>query len=449
MITKTDTDNNDTATIRKKAPGWWVPSLYFAEGLPNVTVTMVAAVMLKNFGVQNDVITHYVGPMWIAWMIKPFWAPFVDVIRTKRTWAVAMQFMMAVSLGCLAMSLSIAINLKYIFAFLWVTAFLSATHDIAADGVYLLAMNKNEQRKWVGAQSMFWMGSQIIATGALMTLSGYLHESYNLNWAYSWMTIMGIIAGIIALLALWHFNMLPKDAPIEKDKLNIKLVAKDTMIAWKDFFKKPHIGIMIAFILLYRLGEAQLQQIGPLFMIDSKANGGLGLSNQLLGDINGTYGTVAMILSALLGGFFVYKKGLNKKVMLILILSLNLPNLTYLFLSAMQPSGTGYIALFVIAEKFGAGFGEVGLMIYIMQQIAPGKFQTSHFAFGTGFMATAMFLASTFSGDIQMSMGYMPYFALVTLVTIPSFIISWFAPYPTKTSTEKNSKDNPADSATG
>jgi len=386
--------------------------------------------MLKNFGLSNDQITHYVGPMWIAWMIKPFWAPFVDIIRTKRAWAVTMQFLMAVSLGSLAMSLSIEINLRYIFAFLWVTAFLSATHDIAADGVYLLAMNKSDQRKWVGVQSMFWMGSQIIATGALMSLSGYLHDSYNFDWAHSWMIIMGIIAGIIATIALWHFNTLPKDIPIEKDKLDVKLVAKETLFAWKDFFNKPQIGIMIAFILLYRLGEAQLQQIGPLFMIDAKSNGGLGLSNQLLGDINGTYGTVAMIVSALLGGYFVYKKGLNRRVMLILILSLNLPNLTYLFLSAIQPAGTGYIALFVIAEKFGAGFGEVGLMIYIMQQIAPGKFQTSHFAFGTGFMATAMFLASTFSGDIQISMGYFNYFIMVTLITIPSFIIAWLTPYP-------------------
>ncbi|MBN2803565.1 MAG: hypothetical protein JXR91_10745 [Deltaproteobacteria bacterium] len=434
-------NSGNTKTIKKRAhPAFFVPSLYFAEGLPNVTVTMVAAVMLKNFGVSNDVITHYVGPMWIAWMVKPFWAPFVDIIRTKKGWAVLMQFLMAISLGSLAMSLNVEVNLRYIFAFLWVTAFLSATHDIAADGVYLLAMNKSEQRKWVGVQSMFWMGSQILATGALMRLSGYLHDEKSMTWVESWIIVISVIAGIILFLSLWHQFILPKDPPIEKEKLNFVLVARETRAAWIDFFKKPRIGMMIAFVLLYRLGEAQLQQIGPLFMIDKLEAGGLGLSNQLLGDINGSYGTAAMVIGALLGGFWVSKLGLNRKSMILLILSLNLPNLTYMFLSTLQPETHGIIYLFVIIEKFGAGLGEVGLMIYIMQQIAPGKFQTSHFAIGTGFMATAMFLASTFSGDIQMTLGYTHYFLMVTIVTIPSFIIAWVAPYPSATAQTEQSE---------
>ena len=413
----------------RKPPAWWVPSLYFAEGLPFNTVTLVSAVMYKNMGLPNDVIAWHTGLLYLPWTIKPFWAPLTEMWKTKRHWVLGTQVLMALTLGCVALALPLPSFMPLTLAFFWVTAFLSSTHDIAADGLYINVMSHKEQSKWAGVQGIFWDGARLLATGPLVAASGLLYDRSG-SWVSAWVTILAIIAVLMLVLSGWHLKVLPQDSRAVDTPRTFRQAAATFWDTLRTFFAKPGIWGMIIFIVLFRSGEGFLEKMGPLFMMDGDVAGGLGLTNQSLGNLN-TYGTAAFAVGALVGGFTVARWTLER-TLFVLCLALNVPNLTFVYLSYAMPQDLWVVGFWVIVEKFGYGIGSVGHMLYMMQQLAPGRYPTAHYAFGTALMALGLMIPSSISGDVQMAMGYKSFFVFVLFASVPSLVATWFAPFRIK-----------------
>lgn len=411
-----------------------------------ITVSVVAALMYKNLGVSNTDIAIYTGSLYLPWTIKPLWAPLTEMFKTKRHWVLACEFLMAITLGCVAFALRLPSFMAITLAFFWVTGFLSSTQDIAADGVYISVTTPKEQSAYVGVQGICWNGGRIVASGLLVTLTGYLFDGHIgsgrgnpaaelESWQFAWMVVMGILAALMALLGVYHVKMLPQDVRTTEAPKGFGGAAAtfwDTIVT---FFQKPGIWLGIAFILLYRSGEGFIEKIGPLFMMDPAEKGGLGLSNQALGNIFGTFGTVGFMAGALLGGIFAAKMTLKRSILL-LALAMNVPHVCYNVLSHMNAPSTTMITGMVTLEKFGYGFGSVAHMLYMMQQIAPGKYKTAHYAFATSLMGLGMMIPSMMSGAIQESLGYANFFMFVLVASIPSVIAAWLAPFPNKEDAE-------------
>lgn len=421
---------------RKKSrhPLVWMPTLYFAMGVPLNVVAVVAAIMYKNLGLSNTQIGLYTGSMYIAWVIKPLWSPFVDMYKTKKFFVLFTEIALACSLGALALALPLDGWLPMTVALFWIIAFLSATQDIAADGVYINAMTAHEQAKYIGAQGICWYAGKILATGLLVSFTGYLHSTENglgLDWVKSWMIVMVLLGVTMLVLAVWHRIALPtggKAAEFDDSKTGVQHVVHEFGDVFASYFKKKNIALMLAYVLLYRLGEGLLEKLGPLFLIDARAVGGLGLDNVAVGNINGTFGSAAFMAGALIGGGIATKFGLKKSLMFFCIM-LNVPNLTYVYLSYVLPTSIHWITVVFVIEKLGYGIGSVALMLYMMQQIAPGKYKTAHYAISTGFMALCMMITGMVSGAIQEAVGYRWFFVIVMIATIPSFIMTWLAPF--------------------
>jgi MFS transporter, PAT family, beta-lactamase induction signal transducer AmpG len=344
------------------------------------------------------------------------------------------QIAMAAGLGGVALALPLPGYLPMTIALFWIIGFLSATHDIAADGVYINAMTAHEQARYIGVQGVCWHSGRILASGLLVSFTGYLHsDTYGpgLSWIHSWMIAMGIMGAMMLVFGVWHRVVLPVGSQAvrpDNSQTGLRQVFQEFGNVFVSYFKKKNIGMMLAFVLLYRLGEGLLEKLGPIFMIDSRQVNGLGLDNVAVGNINGTFGSVAFILGALLGGWIAARWGLKRSLMFLCIM-LNVPNLTYVYLSYFLPANITWITAIVTLEKFGYGIGSIALMLYMMQQIAPGKYKTAHYAISTGFMALCMMLTGMASGSIQEAVGYRWFFIIVMLATIPSFIITWLAPF--------------------
>jgi len=425
---------------RHRSPVWWVPTLYFAEGLPMITVSVVAALMYKNLGVSNTDIAIYTGSLYLPWSIKPLWAPLTEMFKTKRHWVLAMEFAMAISLTGVALCLQLPNFMAMTLAFFWVTGFLSSTQDIAADGVYISVTTPKQQSAWVGVQGICWNGGKIVAGGLLVTLTGHLFDRYVAGqtrtpelelagWQHAWMVVMGLLAAVMALLGLWHLKTLPHDTRAVEAPTTFAGGVATFVDTLKTFFEKPGIWLGIAFILLYRSGEGFIEKIGPLFMLDPAAQGGLALSNQALGNIYGTVGTVGFMAGALGGGFLAAKLTLRRSIV-VLALAMNIPHVCYILLSSANAPSMTSITVLVTIEKFGYGFGSVAHMLYMMQQIAPGKYRTAHYAFATSLMGLGLMVPSMMSGAIQESLGYHNFFIFVLVASVPSIIAAWIAPFP-------------------
>jgi len=409
-------------------PLLWVPTLYFAEGTPMVAVSAVAAIMYKNLGVSNAEIALYTGMMYLPWTIKPLWAPIVELFGTKRRFVLCMEFAMAVTFFALAMALRTPSYFMLSIALFWITGFASATQDIAADGVYIASMAPSEQANYAGVQGMFWNLGKLLAVGLLVTLTGNLHDSRRLDWFQSWQIIMFIFGGIMGLMALWHLRFLPPGDSAKKSEVTLSSSMATMAEAWASFFKKPGIWAMISVVFFYRFGEGFIEKMGPLFLMDKTGVGGLGLSNGVLGHINGTFGTAAYIGGTLIGGLLAGRLGL-KRIFVPLAFALNVPHITYFYLSLALPTNLGVITTVVTIEKLGYGFGSVGLILYMMQQMAPGKYRTAHYAFATGIMALCMMLTGMISGSLQEWLGHKWFFAFVLAVSVPPIVIARFAPF--------------------
>ncbi|MBF0196146.1 MAG: MFS transporter [Planctomycetes bacterium] len=431
-----NTDNQSKEKI--KHPLMWMTTLYFAMGVPLNVVAVVAAIMYKNLGISNTDIALYTGAMYLPWVIKPLWSPLIDMYRTKKFFVLFTELAMAVGLGCMALALPLENWLSLSIGLFWVISFLSATQDIAADGVYINAMSAQQQSRYIGLQGICWYGGKILGTGLLVSATGYLHSAesgYGMDWVESWMVIMGALAFTMLALSIWHALFLPTGgAAVKSNEGNAGLgeVLHTFSDVFVTYFQKKNIILMLLFVLFYRLAEGLLEKIGPLFLVDRHDLGGLALDNIAVGNINGTFGSVAFMIGALLGGVLASKYGLKKNLMLFCIM-LNVPNLTYVYLSYTLPTDITLITVVFVIEKLGYGIGSVALMLYMMQQIAPGKYKTAHYAISTGFMALCMMLTGMVSGMIQEAVGYQDFFVFVIIATIPSFVITLFAPFNIET----------------
>ena len=414
----------------KKQIWAWVPSLYFAEGLPYAMVMIVSVIMYKNLGLSNTDIALYSSWLYLPWVIKPIWSPIVDIFRTKRFWIVIMQVLIGAGLAGVAFTIPSSDPLKYTMAFFWLLAFSSATHDIAADGFYMHALSSHDQAWMIGIRNTFYRFAILFGQGLLVMFAGKLELSTG-NVTTAWSITIGVIAGLFIIFSIYHRWMLPKPSSDHKHS-NLKLseAATNFINVFVSFFKKPKIGIVIVFILLYRFGEAQLVKIAPLFMLDSLEAGGLGLTTIELGFATGTLGMVMLTLGGITGGFFAAKHGL--KVWIVwMALAMKLPDLVYVFMAWTQPESYLLINIFIAIEQFGYGFGFTAYLLFMMM-ISEGEHKTAHYAICTGFMALGMMIPSMFSGALQESIGYYHFFIWVMVATIPGLILIKFLPIDSK-----------------
>lgn len=405
----------------KKNPWSWIPTLYFAEGLPYVLVMTVSVIMYKNLGISNAEIAFYTSWLYLPWVIKPFWSPFVDLLKTKRWWITSMQLLIGAGLAGIAFFLPTTFFFQATLAVFWLMAFSSATHDIAADGFYMLALNESEQSLFVGIRNIFYRIATITGQGLLIVLAGML-EKWTGNIPYAWSLVFFVCAGLFIAIGLYHSYQLPK--PTTDKGASLGSLGN----LFKTFFQKKGIVLSLAFILLYRLGEAQLAKLASPFLLDKPEMGGLNLSTEQVGIIYGTIGVIALLFGGIVGGIVASKHGL-KKWLWYMVAAMNIPNLVYVYLAFVQPENFWVISSCVAIEQLGYGFGFTAFMLYLIY-VAQGPYQTAHYAICTGFMALGMMLPGMIAGWLQEMMGYDWFFIWVCLCTIPGIILASFLPIP-------------------
>ena len=410
----------------QKSPWTWVPSLYYAEGLPYAMVMIVSVVMYKRLDISNTDIALYTSWLYLPWVIKPLWSPLVEILRTKRFWIVTMQLIIGGGLAGVALTIPTSNFFQLTLAFFWLIAFSSATHDIAADGFYMLELPSHVQSWFVGIRNTFYRFAIITGQGLLVILAGWLEISTG-NTKLAWSIIMGIMGGMFLFFCLYHRWILPHP---KTDEIHSDIKPADAVRSFfnvfKAFFKKPNIILVITFILLYRFGEAQLVKIAPLFMLDKLDAGGLGLTTAEYGFVYGTLGIIMLTLGGISGGFLAAKHGL-KSWILWMALAMKLPDLVYVYMAYAQPESYLLVNLFVALEQFGYGFGFTAYLLFMMM-ISEGKHKTAHYAICTGFMALGMMIPGMFSGILQETMGYQSFFIWVMAATIPGLILIRFLP---------------------
>lgn len=407
--------------LTKSNPWSWIPSLYFAEGVPYVIVISVTIVLYKRLGLSNSEIALYTSWLNIPWVIKPFWSPVVEVLRTNRWWILAMQILLGAALAGVAFTLQGPEPVRWSLALFFLMAFSSATHDIAADGFYMLALKEHEQAFFVGIRSTFYRIATIAAQGLLVMLAGML-EVYSQNPITAWSITMGVAAFVFLSIAIYHFVALPKphtDVPSGIQKGNLFYEFVETLLS---FVQHPQIKVMLAFILLYRLPEALLVKITPLFLLDTSAHGGLALTTAEYGFTYGTLGVVGLLLGGIVGGILVSNYGL-RKCLWPMVMSISFPNVFYVLLAYYQPESLMLVNLCVFVEQFGYGLGFTAYMLYMMY-VSNGKYKTAHYAFCTGLMALGMMLPGMYAGRIQEFLGYTNFFILVLFLCMLTFMVA-------------------------
>ena len=414
--------------IEKKRSAWsWIPTLYFAEGLPYVAVMTVAVIMYKKMGLTNTQIALYTSWLYLPWVIKPLWSPFIDLIKTKRWWVNAMQTLMAAAFAGVAFFIPTAHWVQVTLAFFWLLAFASATHDIAADGFYLHGLQEKEQSFFVGIRNTFYRVAMIFGQGLLVMFAGWVEQGKifpNLGGdkiALSWSLAFYLLAGIFLALTIYHRFVLPKpasDAP--RSDINARTIWRNFATTFATFFKKPHMGLMLFFLLTYRLGESQLVKIAQPFMLDDKAAGGLALTTADVGAIYGTLGVIALLLGGILAGMVISRGGF-KKWILPMALAINVPDLLYVLLASLKMSSVPLVSACVALEQFGYGFGFTAYTMYLIY-VAQGEHKTAHYAIGTAFMALGMMLPGMAAGWISDHVGYTMFFVWACICTIPGII---------------------------
>ena len=417
-------DPSSPTRRRGYSPSLWVPTLYFAEGLPFYAVNMMALIFYSRMGVSNTVITATVSLLALPWTLKPLWSPFLEMFRTKKFFVVLMEIAGGLTLGLLALCLPLPGYFRYSAALLALIAFWSSTHDIAADGLYIASLSSKQQAEYAGWQGAFYNIARFVSQGGLLILAGYLE--YRMPVVRAWMVIFGLVGAALILLSLFHAQVLPQGGAERHSRTLHDIFATfwDVVV---DFCRKPNIWFLLLFVFLFRAGEGQVVKVGPLFLKAARAEGGIGLTTAQFGAIYGTFGTAAFIVGSILGGYFAASLGL-KRALLPLILVMNVPMLTYFYLSKFMPTSTVSITTAMSLEMFGYGFGYVGVMLLMMQEIAPGKYQTAHYAFANSLMALGLIVPGMVSGWIQSKIGYERFFLWVLLSSVPAMIMAKFVP---------------------
>jgi MFS transporter, PAT family, beta-lactamase induction signal transducer AmpG len=405
-----------------RTPWAWIPTLYFAQGIPYVVVMTLSVIMYKNLNLSNTEIALYTSWLYLPWVVKPLWSPLVDMFRTKRFWIVSLQFAIGVSLAFVAFTLPTAFFFQATLAVFWLMAFASATHDIAADGFYMLGLKQHQQAAFVGVRSVFWRIANIAGQGLLVVLAGKLTEQTG-NVVLAWQIVFVVLALIFGLIGAYHFLFLPKPTTDIAVRVEGDVIG-DFIATFVAFFKRADIWIILAFLLTYRLAEAQLVKLGSPFLLDKTAVGGLGLSTVDVGWVYGTVGVLALIVGGITGGYAISRKGL-KFWLWPMLLCIHVPNLAYVFLAYAQPSSLPVIASAIAIEQLGYGFGFAAYLLFMIM-VADGAHKTAHYALCTGFMALGMMLPGMVSGWIQSQLGYTNFFIWVCICTIPSMLIAIF-----------------------
>ncbi|MBL7978619.1 MAG: MFS transporter [Bacteroidetes Order II. Incertae sedis bacterium] len=404
-------------------PSWWVPSLYFAEGLPYVMVMTVSTIMYKNLNISNTELALYTSWLYLPWVIKPFWSPLVDIFRTKRWWIVAMQFLIGVALAGVAFTIPTSFFFQVTLAFFWLMAFSSATHDIAADGFYMLALSEGDQSLYVGIRSTLYRAAMILGQGVFVYAAGKIAEANNNDFVMSWSLSFGAIAVIFLLFGAYHLWALPRpaiDVPTVNPEKGVVATFVETFVT---FFSKPGMLVATLYLLFYRFAESQLVKMASPFLLDTPEKGGLGFLTSDVGLIYGTFGILGLTIGGIVGGIVAAKGGLRKWI-IPMAAAINLPNIVYVLLAFFPTNNFFVVTAAVVIEQLGYGFGFTAYMLYMMY-VSQGEHKTAHYAFGTGLMALGMMIPGMWSGKLQAILGYQHFFLWVMIATIPSFLLAW------------------------
>ena len=414
-------------------PATWVPSVYFAMGLPFVAIAAASSLMFKNLGISDSKIAFWTTLVMIPWTLKPLWSPLLEMYKTKKHFVVATQMLTGITFALVAFSLQLPHYFSYAIALMAIIAFSGATHDIATVGIYLNELSPQDQAKYVGWQGAFYNVAKILSGGALVYLAGELEQT--LGVVHAWMIVMGIYGVIMISLSIYHMKMLPSGGTSTEVK-SFKEGVETLKDVAKTFFQKKNIVLSITFVIFYRFAEGFAIKISPLFFKATREEGGLGLTTSQIGLVYGLFGAIAFVLGSILAGYYTSKRGL-KKTLMILCVCFNVPFAVYGVLALTQPENLYIIGAAVALEYFGYGFGFVGLILYIMQQIAPGKYKMAHYAFADGIMALGFMIPSMISGYLSDFLGYKMFFIWVLIATLPSFLITYFAPFNNQPTNKK------------
>ena len=403
-------------------------------GLPFVVLNMVSAVLFKDLGISDAQIAFWTSLIMWPWTIKFLWSPFLEIFRTKKFFVVTTQLLSGILFGLAALSLHLPSFFAVTIAVFAVVAFSGATHDIAADGVYMSELTTQDQAKYIGWQGAFYNLAKLVATGGLVWLAGWLYEGFSADGASSydasvgsWTVVLLLLCVTLVALGLYHLRALPSGGSASEGRsLRDGLSGLKEVIA--AFFTKRHIWYYIAFIILYRLGEGFVMKIVPLFLKADISSGGLGLTNQQIGLYYGTFGAGAFLLGSLLAGYYIAHRGL-RRTLFTLCCIFNIPFAVYALLAWFQPQSMWLVGGGIVVEYFGYGFGFVGLTLFMMQQVAPGRHQMAHYAFASGIMNLSVMLTGAVSGYLSDALGYGMFFLAVMLATVPAFLVTWFVPF--------------------
>ncbi len=406
--------------LSKRSPWAWIPTLYYAEGLPFIVTMTVTGILYTKLGISKTEMALYTSWLYLPWVIKPLWSPIVDIFGTQRTWIVATQLLIGASFAAVALTLPGDNFFRYSLAVFWLVAFSSATHDIAADGFYIDNLSEKNQAFFVGIRSTFYRFANITSQGLLVMVAG-LAEVYFDDVAMGWMIAFGLLsAGFLILFAYNRHALPPQTRAVEEESASIPDVFKGFINIFLLFLRKKYIGRILLFLLLYRFSEAQLSKLAGPFLIDDRAIGGLGLSTTTVGFTYGTIGIVLLTVGGILGGVMAARYGL-KRWLWWMVVAINLPNAVYILLAYWQPGSLIWVNLAVGAEQFGYGFGFTAYMLFMII-VARGEHSTAHFAICTAFMALGMMIPGMFSGYLQEMLGYQHFFVWILIATVPSFL---------------------------
>jgi PAT family beta-lactamase induction signal transducer AmpG len=417
--------------MKKCNPWAWVPSLYFAEGVPYVIVITLSVVMYKQLGLSNGDVAFYTGWFYLPWLIKPLWSPLVGMLGTRRRWIIVLQMAVGVTLAAIAFTLPLKGWLGWTMGFFWLIAFSSATHDIAADGFYMMGLTQGEQSFFVGIRSTFYRLATIAAEGGILALIGWLTGRFSTSLPpddatrQAWMTGLLIVAVLFAALSLWHRFVLPHpadDCCDTKGRGSVREFLNEFGRTFASFFQKDRMWAALLFMLLYRFPEAQLLKISTLFLLDPVEAGGLALTTAQVGLVKGTVGVIGLTLGGILGGIMVSRDGL-KRWLWPMVWAISLPDIVYIWLSFCQPSSLWAIGTCLFIEQFGYGFGFTAYMLFLLYY-ARGSHETAHYAIATAFMAAGMMLPGMFAGYLQEFMGYRTFFIWVTACCTITFLVA-------------------------
>lgn len=417
----------------------WVPTVYFAMGLPFVVLNMVSVLMFKGLGIGDAQIALWTSLIMLPWTLKFLWSPFLEMFRTKKFFVVMTQMITGAGFALVALALQLPFFFAVCIGLMAIIAFSGATHDVATDGVYMSELNKQEQAKYIGWQGAFYNIAKIVASGGLVWLAGALLKHFGgvpgateavryEATLHAWMVVMLILGGVMILLSLYHIRMLPSGGAAATGATSTRETLDKLLEVIRDFFKKKHIWYYIAFIILYRLAEGFVMKIVPLFLKAERSMGGLGLDEQQIGLYYGTYGAAAFVLGSLLAGYYISHRGLSRTLFSLCCI-FNLPFIAYTLLAIYQPESGMLIGGAIVLEYFGYGFGFVGLSLFMMQQVAPGKHQMAHYAFASGIMNLGVMLPGSISGYVSDWLGYEVFFIFTLFATIPAFLITYFVPF--------------------